>query len=94
MFFDSNKPNASLKLIVFSFSYPVTVSIKKPGASHIQKLYIPGSMHHMTKEGMATIGGAAAGGWIGSNNWQNADYECGLNCKYKDGMNICKKTEK
>lgn len=31
---------------------------------------------------------------IRSNNWQNADYECGLNCKFKDGMNICEKTVK
>ena len=37
---------------------------------------------------------AACISMIRSNNWQNADYECGLNCKYKDGMNICKKTER
>jgi len=29
---------------------------------------------------------------IRSNNYQNADYECGLNCKVKDGINICEKT--
>lgn len=27
-----------------------------------------------------------------SNNWQNADYECGYKCKFKDGINICKET--
>ena len=37
---------------------------------------------------------AACVSMIRSNNWQNADYECGLNCKYKDGINICKKTER
>ena len=28
------------------------------------------------------------------NNFQNADYECGLNCKNKDGMNVCEKTSR
>ena len=28
---------------------------------------------------------------IKSNNWQNAAYECGYKCKFKDGIKICKK---
>ena len=31
---------------------------------------------------------------IRSNNWQNADYECGYKCKFKDGINICKETSR
>ena len=31
---------------------------------------------------------------IDVNNFQNADYECGLNCKNKDGMNVCEKTSR
>ena len=33
-------------------------------------------------------------GIIRSNNWQNADYECGYKCKFKDGINICKETSR
>ena len=34
---------------------------------------------------------------LAKKKWQNADYECGLNCRRKDGgalggINICKKT--
>jgi|TARA_B110000908_G_C10007584_1_gene337026 hypothetical protein len=33
---------------------------------------------------------------IKSNNWINADYECGLNCKYNEeiGVNVCKETSR
>jgi len=33
-------------------------------------------------------------GIIRTNNWQNADYECGYKCKFKDGINICKETSR
>ena len=36
----------------------------------------------------------ACNGIIRSNNWQNADYECGYKCEFKDGINICKKTSR
>jgi hypothetical protein len=36
----------------------------------------------------------ACNGIIRSNNWQNADYECGYKCKFKNGINICKETSR
>ena len=29
---------------------------------------------------------------IAQEGWEAADYECGLNCRYDAGMNICKET--
>ena len=33
---------------------------------------------------------------IRANKWSNADYECGLNCKYDEeiGVNVCKETSR
>lgn len=31
---------------------------------------------------------------IRENNYRNGDYECGLNCKNKDGINVCEKTSR
>ena len=38
---------------------------------------------------------AAALGTIRAGGWQNADYECGLNCEPHShmGINVCEKTE-
>lgn len=32
-------------------------------------------------------------GYLKSIPVSDYDYECGLNCKYKDGFNVCEKTE-
>jgi hypothetical protein len=31
---------------------------------------------------------------IDVNNYRNGDYECGLNCKNKNGLNVCEKTSR
>ena len=31
---------------------------------------------------------------ISRNGYSNADYECGLNCKLKNGRNVCEKTSR